>query len=276
MLEPSSRRQGPRERRRIQNRLAIVTTEAINDLGFTQWRAKKCAGAWAMLLLCVWIRIFLHFFAQLFALRLLNLAVFSVDIRPYHVLISYSDANASLGSQLAVTAAGPVMLTAMFVFLAAILVAFQTALQATFVHANRLVVCFGIAAWLDPLLVALIDLCLWNFPAADMAKVAHAIAATERSQVTGGLITFVLYAGLAFGHGVLFYVFMNTVYMGGRIADLIRRLFCPENTFYVPLDAQMSPRELRDILSRIERWRGKNGACRRAVVTDFAVTSRSG
>lgn len=157
---------------------------------------------------------------------------------------------------------------------------------------SRFISFLGVAAVLDSPLIAIVDAaagrydCTARFPAcaADIAswncrcsegdawRLYTRFQREEGSGVIGIVITLLIYAVLALTAALLLYLFSLHLHLNGRMIDTYRRLHGAEDRFAVPGDHEVSPAELKAIISRTHRWRGPKGTLRKVAVCDYVVT----
>jgi hypothetical protein len=70
---------------------------------------------------------------------------------------------------------------------------------------------------------------------------------------------------------MVLYQYSFKLHMNGRLLDVYHRLHCGEGRFVVPLDMEVSARELRRIIDETRRWRGMGGGSRRIIVLYYAL-----
>lgn len=140
----------------------------------------------------------------------------------------------------------------------------------------RFTTSFGIHALLDPFWIFIVDMLLLRYnapqamnPTADATKLYWHCQQLEKSGITGIFLTLLLYTLIGIINLACLYVYFLQVHMNGRLRDTHYRLKSPEEELFLPMDNEISLKELGYICRKSEQWRGNEGQRKKVIVTDY-------
>jgi len=94
----------------------------------------------------------------------------------------------------------------------------------------------------------------------------------EASGVTGLFYTVVIYVFCILMSSCVLYEYVLHAHMNGRMLDNVRRLHAADEDFFVPDDLEIGMAQLRNILSKAQKFKGMGGVRRKVRVSEFVVT----
>lgn len=273
-------------------KLRFLRHELVADLSFGSALTFDFWLQLALLLVALWLRIYLHYLGQWFYLRILRIPVYAFTPLPYACTLKYVADALPNEVEVGAVLIGPAFVIACFGIFAGISWLCQVVLGTFPEIPSRFIAYFGLAAMLDPPLIAIVDAaagrydCAARFPAcaADIAsalcecsegdawKLPARFVAEEGSPVVGIVLTVFAYLVLMLLAGFGLYAYLLRLHLDGRMIDLFRRLHGEEDRFSIPHDFEVSPSELQWIVSRAHRWRGPRGTTRRVAVCDYVLS----
>lgn len=250
---------------------------------------------WSSLIMLIgafWIRIYIHYLGQFIFLRALRVPVYDFSPSPYAVSIKYVPNALPAEVEMGVVVLGPIAVIIVFGILCGLSWLCQRFLKGTPEIMSKFICAFGIGSVLHTILLVVVDAisgrydCQGNFPKcaddftsitcncslADAWRLGKRYEVDEGSTVIGDALTFLLYVVLIFLALSNLYMYILRLHLNGRLLDNYRRLQGVEDTFFVPNDAEVSHRELADIIEKSRRWIGPGGSSRRVAVCDVELT----
>lgn len=273
-------------------KLRFLRHELVADLSFGSALTFDFWLQLALLLVALWLRIYLHYLGQWFYLRILRIPVYAFTPLPYACTLKYVADALPNEVEIGAVLIGPAFVIACFGIFAGISWLCQAVLGTFPEIPSRFIAYFGLAAMLDPPLIAIVDAaagrydCAARFPACatdiasalcecsegDAWKLPARFVAEEGSPVVGIVLTVFAYLVLMLLAGFGLYAYLLRLHLDGRMIDLFRRLHGEEDRFSIPHDFEVSPSELQWIVSRAHRWRGPRGTTRRVAVCDYVLS----
>ena len=283
--------------------------EVASDLGLLSFPRGRFWGALALITMGFELRMHTHYAANFAWLFLSSRPIYKAVPGLLRWDIRYSPISTTSPVEIGSLCSGPVAVFVLWLVCSAVVWALSKTTRVDGL-VYRFVGLFGLLAALDWVLVLAIDMAtlsfqpcspLWNKNGTIVDGVqlppqavdgieqrAWLKEAAERCTVEAfrlwfhfrfnegngsiaPVIVVILYAGMLSVMLVVLYTYFLNVHLDGRILDLYRRVTCKEGTLFLPLDVELSPQELLQILSSARRWRGRDGGRRRLVVTDIEI-----
>ena len=139
-----------------------------------------------------------------------------------------------------IVAAGPLSNTILFLLAAISSRMIRWTLKSYPKYFYKVVAWTGVFAIADPFLVLFFDCVTQHFTNGDCFKFYTWFVKSGDNGIVGAYLTFFMYMVLTIFTGYLWYRYMVTVYMNGRILDLYRRLSGNFKSFFIPMDHEVS------------------------------------
>ncbi|XP_033640408.1 uncharacterized protein LOC117300735 [Asterias rubens] len=257
-------------------KVQYVSRQLLAELGLSQWRSREFWTLIILLCLLFFVRVYLHYLGQWGYLSIIGIPISKFELLPYSVNLNYQSSLLHTNELVAVVILGPltnIAVLCLMVFAAwlcqKVAGSFPTLLC-------KLVIVFGIHAFLDPILIAAVDAPIGRYnyevgdePTADAAKLYYHFAQTHGTGLMGILLTIPIYVFLMFFAAVVFYMYFLRLHNNGRMLDIFHRLHGKQEEFFVPYDLEISNQELAFICKKAEQWRGEEGERRKVGVYDY-------
>eukprot|EP00164_Ancoracysta_twista_P003149 GFYU01004200.1.p1 GENE.GFYU01004200.1~~GFYU01004200.1.p1 ORF type:complete len:653 (+),score=233.34 GFYU01004200.1:98-1960(+) len=255
------------------NKEQYIVRELFADLGLKNgWRTWEFWGMVILLIVCIWGRVYIHYFGQWLLLASLNVPITELVPGVFWVDLIYPQAILPLSYEIGQVEAGVTVNEFVLLFLVIICGTSEKVLGCFIDNGCRFIAAFGIAAILDPVFILIVDCIRQNWARGDAFKLYNYFLDQEGSGVAGIFLVFFIYVGHVLISGTIFYVYMLNFHMNGRMLDVYNRLNAPNEYFITPSDLEMSARELKEIAWKAEKWRGAKGERRKTTVTEFVMT----
>eukprot|EP00055_Hartaetosiga_balthica_P017070 m.111621 g.111621 ORF g.111621 m.111621 type:complete len:1086 (-) comp9241_c0_seq1:71-3328(-) len=272
---------GKLDTQKLENKSAFVLKELASELQPTRTNLRS-SMYWLMvacLLLSFWARLYLHYGGQWVFLQAIRVPISVFKVDSYTCTLNYQPSLTLAREQLGVVVFGPLSVLIVFTIFICIAVFCNTVLGHFPQLGYRFVLAFGALTLLDPFLILLVDVCLlrWRYDQGatmigDAFKLYWHFELSDDGGLPGVFITIFIYFLMMFAAGVLMYVYILRVHMGGAVRDVYQRLTTPYDENTLPYDNELSLNELEFIVKRAERWRGYNGERRKVVVYSYTWT----
>lgn len=244
-----------------------------------------------LLLIALWLRIYIHYLGQWLFLRSLRIPVYEFSPQVYTATLKYVSDVLPNEVEIGVVVIGPIAVLVVF----SVFMGFSWACQRLVGFfpeiPSRFVAFFGFAGVLDAVLITVVDAAAGRYDCAsrqaicgtnvaspectcsegDAWKLYNRFTAQEGSGVVGIVLTVFMYLVVMVLAAFLLYAYLLHLHLNGRMIDLFRRLHAEEPKFALPHDFEVSPAELREVVSRAQRWRGARGATRKIAVCDYKL-----
>ncbi|XP_005525405.1 PREDICTED: uncharacterized protein LOC102100973 [Pseudopodoces humilis] len=251
--------------RQVVERFHFVVYAAFSELGPTRWCSRDF---WLLTLLVVllwFLRLYLHYLSQWLFLWTISVPVAKFQLLPHTVELCYQNSLLHTSEELAMVVVGPLTLNAGLLLMVLIRWGCQQLFDSFPSFLSKFIIAMGLWTVLDPLAVFVVDSFLGRFgnsvekPIADAAKLSWVFLRAGESGVPGALITVMLYTILFMISSTVLYLYFLRLHSEGWLLDVFQRIHGEEDTFFVPLDLEISSQELSYIMKRAEQWRGING-----------------
>ncbi|XP_058687092.1 uncharacterized protein LOC131575522 [Poecile atricapillus] len=251
--------------RQVVERFHFVVYTAFSELGATRWCSRDF---WllALLVVLLWfLRLYLHYLSQWLFLWTISVPVAKFQLLPHTVELCYQNSLLHTSEELAMVVVGPLTLNAGLLLMVLIRWGCQQLFDSFPSFLSKFIIAMGLWTVLDPLAVFVVDSFLGRFgnsvekPIADAAKLSWVFLRAGESGVPGALITVMLYTILFMVSSTVLYLYFLRLHSEGWLLDVFQRIHGEEDTFFVPLDLEISSQELSYIMKRAEQWRGING-----------------
>eukprot|EP00003_Mantamonas_plastica_P012823 TRINITY_DN2278_c0_g1_i5.p1 TRINITY_DN2278_c0_g1~~TRINITY_DN2278_c0_g1_i5.p1 ORF type:complete len:654 (+),score=210.49 TRINITY_DN2278_c0_g1_i5:636-2597(+) len=259
---------GALERREAAKKLEYIKRELLLEFGPTRWRTPDFWLTILMLLVVFWLRLFTHYFGQWCFLYLFNVNISEFTVYPYTIVISYLYEVVPTYIEIFSILSGPLFNLLIFFIFIGLALGIQAVAGGIPDTLSRFFLCFGIGVLMDPLLIFIVDLSISNWNG-DAFKLYNHFLLHEDSGAVGIFLILVIYFAVFCICSIVFYNYILSVHMNGRMLDVYYRLNMDDSRFFVPLDMEISMSHLRKIFERAERWRGERGTRRRTVIQHF-------
>uniref|UniRef100_A0A8C0U0V1 Uncharacterized LOC111923933 n=1 Tax=Cyanistes caeruleus TaxID=156563 RepID=A0A8C0U0V1_CYACU len=268
--------------RQVVERFHFVVYTAFSELGATRWCSRDF---WLLTLLVVllwFLRLYLHYLSQWLFLWTISVPVEKFQLLPHTVELCYQNSLLHTSEELAMVVVGPLTLNAGLLLMVLIRWGCQQLFDSFPSFLSKFIIAMGLWTVLDPLAVFVVDSFLGRFgnsvekPIADAAKLSWVFLRAGESGVPGALITVMLYTILFMISSTVLYLYFLRLHSEGWLLDVFQRIHGEEDTFFVPLDLEISSQELSYIMKRAEQWRGINGERRMVAVSDYIWKDQPG
>jgi len=271
-------------------KMRYLQHELISDLRPSRFSSGEFGVQVGVLLVALWLRIYVHYMGQWLYLRTLRVPVYEFSPLPLSMIVKYVSAVLPVETEIGVTIMGQLSVVVFLVFMVAVAATSSRVLGHFPEISSRFVAFFGLGACLDGLLVTAIDLISGNYncdarpECADVASPAcsctegdafrlyYRFQRDEGSGIIGGFLTAFLFMAMFMLAAFVLYLFLLHVHLDGRMLDVYRRLNGMESAFFVPHDFELSPEELRWIVTKARKWRGARGVHKRIAVCTYELT----
>ncbi|XP_071592573.1 uncharacterized protein [Heliangelus exortis] len=228
-----------------------------------------------MVFLLWFVRLYLHYLSQWLFLQAISVPVTKFQLFPHTVELCYQNSLLQTGEELVMVVVGPLTLNAVLLLLILIRWGCQELFDSFPSFLSKFIIALGLWTVLDPLAVFIVDSVLGRLgnsvekPIADAAKLYWLFRRAEDSGIPGALITVILYTVLFIISSTVLYLYFLRLHSEGWLLDVFQRIHGEEDTFFVPLDFEISGQELSYIMKRAKQWRGVNGERRMVAVCDY-------
>ncbi|XP_041361349.1 uncharacterized protein LOC121377431 [Gigantopelta aegis] len=258
-----------------QEKLNYIERQFLAELGLSQWRSREFWGMLLMFIVVFFIRMFLHYLGQWAFLSAIEIPVNKFNFLPYTVDLNYQPTLLRAREEIAVVIFGPminIVVFSMLVFFAWLCPKIFNTFPDLF---SKLVINYGLATLLDPLLILIIDCILQRYtdqatePIGDFAKLYWNFYRSQGSGLAGIFITIFLYVFTSFITASILYMYFLRLHNNGRMLDIFWRLHGEEENFFIPYDLELSNQELSHICRKAEQWRGEEGERRKVAIYDY-------
>ncbi len=268
-------------------KLRYVCSELTHDLQLSHTRTSSYIIMCIIMLLCMWVRVYIHYIAQYVYLRSIHVHVTQFTLTLYTCVLTYTHAydTHALHTQLGMIVVGQLSLILMYILL--ITLVYVAHIRVCSVWIARVCVCMGVCVMCDALLILIVDIATHNYTHGDAFKLYHIYAyVSDDASVMGVLFTLVLMCMMYALSLYILYIYVIYIHMHGRILDTHHRLHAHDayvNAYddndrahtqhththtrththvQLPHDMELSLRALRYICAHSKTWAGMNGACR--------------
>eukprot|EP01137_Pigoraptor_chileana_P024220 Opistho-2@91791 len=264
---------GARNRQNANEKLQYVRRQLLAELGISQWRSREFWAALFLLFAVFWGRLYVHYFGQWLYLQSRKIPVATFKFLAYSTVLLYQGDLLPTSDHIAIFCVGPLFVALIFVLLVGVVYVSQRTVR-TFPNLGcRLVLAFGIASILDPILICIVDTAMQRYKnegemIGDAFKLYWHFDEEQGSGLVGIFLTVFIYACDMFLGCVLCYVYFLKWHLNGRMLDVYHRLHGEPGDFFVPNDMEISNQELRYICTKAEQWRGEQGERRKVIVND--------
>jgi len=264
--------------RGFKDKARFVWAEVVGDLGWSRMGTLEFWSQVALLVICFWLRIYIHYFGQYHWIRTSwenKHAVYQFDVEATRCILRYQvePLNAVMTEAMVMVVG---VVSNQLAFLGLIL-ATKAVLMLTGRMSDaifRFLLAFGINTLLDPLLICLLDVAHANWAHGDYFKLFHVYEAVDRAEDLGyaaAFLTLALVALLMVVSLVLLLGYITRLHMDGRMLDVYHRLSADEGAIFVPNDLELSVRTLRYILAKSRKWGGFHGTRRQVLLTAYLL-----
>eukprot|EP00741_Cyanophora_paradoxa_P008257 tig00001278_g7987.t1 len=238
-----------------------------------QWRNPAWWITMVLLLFCLWARIFIYYAGQYVVFSVMRVQPLKFDVWAFDVTVEFPPYETlSQDFVYGMSVAGCLTNFAFFLVIVVISFAMVKLFDTQMDMWSRLVACYGVAAVLDPILILIVDCARqkWTYGTAFMFY--NFYRAREKNGVIGVFAIVVIDAWLIGISFLLLVFFFTQVYMSGQMNDVYHRLNGDWSHFFVPMDHELSAKDLKTICERAEKWRGDGGARRKIAVQEYVTT----
>eukprot|EP01065_Artemidia_motanka_P014726 TRINITY_DN18567_c0_g1_i1.p1 TRINITY_DN18567_c0_g1~~TRINITY_DN18567_c0_g1_i1.p1 ORF type:complete len:2710 (+),score=1057.05 TRINITY_DN18567_c0_g1_i1:44-8131(+) len=263
--------------RQIRDKMPFVLSVMYYDMGINptgRWEKGKTAMAVVTFCLCAHVRTFVHNFGLWIFLSAKFVPLDKNEWMPWGVEIEFNDGKDSIFAasthwMVLAIGCGPMVCIGLQLFSMLTTVIIQQIFGFFPYVLSRPILWYGVAAALDPLLTATVDLFRNDWRQAEALRLFYMYQRQEGSGFAGVLITGCVYFILFVISATLAYGYMVYWHLDGRIEDVYKRVQSPEGSFYIPYDNEVSKKELDDILFSAKHWRSDAGEVKRVVAEDI-------
>lgn len=198
-------------------KIRFFISELASDMGYSRFSTLEFWITIFLLCLVFWFRLYLHYLGEwLYLVKVADIPVYQFDASAFTVIIGYNEKDATVIVQGIVAGIGHVFNILIYFAMVAATWAVQGALGGFPETGYRLVMCWGVGAMLDPLLVLLVDCIREDFVSGDSFKLYQYFLRTDGYGAAGALLTILLNAILISVAAVIFYGYILKVHMNGR------------------------------------------------------------
>ena len=196
---------------------------------------------------------FIHYLVQYLILKLIDVPI--TKFRPMWSRIDLVYAPIQFSEDFAVVFFGIIANCLVFLMLYAFAVFTKARCRCFPKQWYKVLSYYGLYAYFDPFIVLTLDTVTGNWENGDYFKFYHHYQKTDSggTGAVGAYITFFMVFMLSVCTGYVFYRYMVFVFMDGRILDLYRRLSGQYNTFFMPLDHEVSIKYLQWVVMRAKK-----------------------
>ncbi|XP_074841564.1 uncharacterized protein LOC142008281 [Carettochelys insculpta] len=261
--------------RRIIENFQFGMYGVFSELGLAQRRSRDFWFIVLLVLLLWFVRLYLHYCSQWLFLQVISVPVTKFQVFPHTVDLCYQNSLLFTREELAMVVVGPLTLNAVMLLLVLIRWGCQQLFDSFPSFLSKFIMALGLWTVLDPLAVFVVDSFLGRLtyraekPIADAAKLYWLFSKTEQSGIPGVFITVVLYTILFIISSTILFLYFLRLHNEGWLLDVFKRIYSDEDTFFVPLDLEISNQELSYIMKKAEQWRGTNGERQKVAVYDY-------
>jgi hypothetical protein len=243
----------------------------IEDLCFAEvqtWRLVKCVLLWFVALFA---RIPIHYGGEWMVVKAMSVSVYTFKYYFYKVDLTYNSDILPPMYETGVIAAGWLANTTLFTTILSTLLVCRWLIGWYPSWISYVMVVYGVAMLLDPLLVLAVDLLTGNTKNGDAFKMYTYYEATEGNGLAGLFLTLVAYLVAGTVNVIIYYYYVAYVHKAGRILDLHDRLFRKEDEISMPHDMEVSLRTLRWVTNAAQRYTDSDGKVRKVFSKRYAV-----
>uniref|UniRef100_A0A3Q3VXF9 Uncharacterized protein n=1 Tax=Mola mola TaxID=94237 RepID=A0A3Q3VXF9_MOLML len=222
----------------------------------SSWRGSVWQlGLIILLLALMWfVRLYLHYCSQWLYLQAVAVPVNKFQFHAHTVDLMYQSSLLHTREELAMVVVGPLTLNAVTFLLVLIRWGCQQIFGSLPSFTSKFIMAQGVWTVLDPLAVFAVD-----------AVLGHLAYSPDRPVGDAGITS-------ATTRHLLSHTIPSRFHNDGGMLDVFQRLTAKEGTFFLPLDLELSNRELSYIVRKAEQWRGFNGERRKVAVYDHIWT----
>eukprot|EP00698_Gefionella_okellyi_P004147 TRINITY_DN13872_c0_g1_i1.p1 TRINITY_DN13872_c0_g1~~TRINITY_DN13872_c0_g1_i1.p1 ORF type:complete len:1133 (-),score=303.62 TRINITY_DN13872_c0_g1_i1:160-3558(-) len=256
-----------------QRKLKYIRQEMVKELHPRQW---KTPGYWAtilMLFAVFYCRQFTHGIGQSLFLQAMRVPIRGSYFFPYMLVYEYRSDLMSVAIEMGSMVFGCIANIGLSVMLIIVTWVSQSLLGIFPDPGSRLIFCWCLGTFLDPLITFGVDLASLNWYYGDAFRLYRYFDLSEGNGAVGVFLTIFIDALVMMVSGLLLYAYCYKLHMNGRLLDVYHRLHGSESNFVVPTDMEVSIRELRRIVDNSRRWRGQGGGSRRMIVMNYNLPS---
>jgi hypothetical protein len=215
-----------------------IFTEAFSDLGLKKfWTVEFQITIFVAIMAC-WFRMFLHYFGEFLMVLTLLIPVTQFEPNWHTVFIEY--APWYVWQQVFVVLCGTLINTLIFSLMMLTSYLSEKLLKRFPAILSKIIAWFGIMTLLDPILVGIVDLCMWDLENGDMFKLYNYYNDRDGSGTVGIILQILIFFIVTSLNGMLFYFYLVFVHMNGRVIDLYYRLSGDIDAFFIPKDEEVS------------------------------------
>ncbi|DBA05203.1 TPA: hypothetical protein N0F65_005053 [Lagenidium giganteum] len=275
----------------IARKLHFLRHEVFLELGLTKVWTMEFWLMIVLLLFSLWLRLYVHFVLQYVYLKAQRIPVYYFAPQWTTCIVKYTGSTLATSTEVGVILIGAVGPLLLFGSLALAATMSQRHVGELPAFGSKLIVCFGVGAVLDPVLVFLVDLVEHHYNCVQLPECAASLAAAtckcvdgdafklyarflaqEGSGLVGIIATFIIYAAVTCVALVAVYTYLLYVHMNGRMLDVYRRLHAQESDLFLPHDCEISLQELTTLCDHAARWKGPRGTQRKVFVHEYVLT----
>eukprot|EP01064_Diplonema_japonicum_P036396 TRINITY_DN8154_c2_g1_i2.p1 TRINITY_DN8154_c2_g1~~TRINITY_DN8154_c2_g1_i2.p1 ORF type:complete len:1012 (+),score=148.88 TRINITY_DN8154_c2_g1_i2:1664-4699(+) len=225
-------------------------------------------------LIALYSQLYVHGIGQYCAAFVLGLPTANIDPKWYGLIVEYDSNHTSAFQELFIV----LISMTMNIGVIAMLIAFSTGIKVATgglpQQTSKFVYCLSLAYLVFPFLHLGID--LWGGYSGNHSDIMRLIDFYNANQYESffGISTFAtLYLNISAVVGVMNYLYTMRVHLNGILQDCFWRInVVNERNFFVPLDLEVSKKELEYVCRKSEMWRGRNGE-RRKTKSSLLVTT---
>ena len=274
----SRRREFTKKRRAFLEKAPFATAVLCFDLGINPtglWDKPRFIGSMVIFFFMLHVTRYTHSFGLWLYLTSRDI-IFTV-LHYYPLVLEYTNdgnSNFTPTAQVLATVSG-VLFNFCLQLVVTCTVALVQKLFGFFPYtASRYVFWLSICVLFDPFLTFLFDLVTVNrFAKSEILQLYNMFQRENNIGPLGLVITALVYFKVMIFSGFLLYKFTVRCHLNGRIEDVYKRCMCPESSFVLPHDCEVSPAELDTIVDAARSWRSERGEVKRIVCEEATDTA---
>eukprot|EP01060_Flectonema_neradi_P034348 TRINITY_DN6001_c0_g1_i1.p1 TRINITY_DN6001_c0_g1~~TRINITY_DN6001_c0_g1_i1.p1 ORF type:complete len:1206 (+),score=206.63 TRINITY_DN6001_c0_g1_i1:57-3620(+) len=227
-----------------------------------------------VLVLCLYSQLFLHGLGKYAAILMLGIPTADIDPRPMGLLVTYDGNHTHAFQELCILLLA--MLTTVLIVGIIVLISLVVKVMTNSLpdQISKFVYCLSISWYVYPLIHLVISLCgELESRHSDVLRIID-FYSLNRYEPFFGLATFLtLYFNAGALLAVINYLYTMRIHLNGILQDCFWRInIANDRTSFIPMDLEVSIRELSYTCMKAERWRGKNGERRKVCVSNLITT----
>ena len=225
-------------------------------------------------ILCLYSQLFLHGLGKYAVVLMLGIPTASIDPKPTGLLVTYDGNHTYAFQELCILICS--MLSTVFIIALVVLISLVIKVLTNSLpdQISKFVYCLSISWYVYPLIHLFIS--LFGELESRHSDVLRIIDFYDYNKYEPffGLGTFLtLYFNVGALLAVINYLYTMRIHLNGILQDCFWRInLANDRTFFIPIDMEVSMRELTYTCMKAERWRGKNGERRKACVSNLITT----